>query len=111
LLRAARLEDHKALIGSAAVHQGDTMPAIRTIAAAAVAAASLAVAATPAAATFQSPTDDLSATPCKVDTSPSYPSCGTAESVAIKLGATSYTATPCRLDTSPAYPSCGTQPR
>ena len=55
------------------------MSAIRTarsIAAAAVAAAALAAAAaSPASATLHSPADDYTATPCKLDTSPNYPSC------------------------------------
>ena len=50
---------------------------IRTIAAAALAAAALGAAASPASAALYSPTDDLTATPCKLDTSPSTPSCGT----------------------------------
>jgi hypothetical protein len=85
------------------------MSIIRT--AAAVTVAAFALAASPAAATPHSPTDDLAATPCKLDTSPSYPSCGTSPSVAILVHGTSFTATPCKLDTSPSYPSCGADPR
>lgn len=85
---------------------------VRSAVAATIAAAALAVAASPAAANPHSATDDVQATPCKLDTSPNYPSCGgTIEAVAIKLGATSFTVKPCKLDTSPSYPSCGGQPR
>jgi hypothetical protein len=83
----------------------------RTIATAAAAVAALAVAAGPASATQHSPADSYTATPCKLDTSPSYPSCGTSPSVAILVHGTSLTATPCKLDTSPSYPSCGGGPR
>jgi len=83
----------------------------RTIAAAASVAAALAIAASPASATLHSPADDLTATPCKVDTSPSYPSCGTSPSVAVLVHGTSFTVKPCKHDTSPSYPSCGTGPR
>ena len=78
----------------------------RTAVVAAISAATLATAAHPAAATPHSPTDDLTATPCKVDTAPGTPSCAGEEYVAIKLAATSVTVTPCKLDTSPNYPSC-----
>ena len=45
---------------------------------AAVALAAFAVCAAPAAASHSAALDlPLSATPCKLDTSPSYPSCGT----------------------------------
>lgn len=83
----------------------------RTIAAAAATVAALAVAASPASATPHSPVDDYTATPCKHDTSPNYPSCGSTPSVAILVHATSFTVKPCKLDTSPSYPSCGTDPR
>ena len=56
--------------------------------------ATVAVVAAPAGATLHSPTDSYMTEPCKLDTSPSYPSCGSAEAVAIKLGATSFTVTP-----------------
>ncbi len=55
----------------------------RTVATAAATVAALAVAASPASATLHSSVDDYTATPCKLDTSPSYPSCGTTPSVAI----------------------------
>ena len=83
----------------------------RTIATAAAVTAALGLAAAPASATPHSPTDSLSATPCKIDTSPQFPSCGTAPSVAILVHGTSFTATPCKLDTSPSYPSCGSGAR
>ena len=83
----------------------------RTIATAAAVTAALGLAAAPASATPHSPTDSLSATPCKIDTSPQFPSCGTAPSAAILVHGTSFTATPCKLDTSPSYPSCGSGPR
>jgi len=76
---------------------------------AALTIAAVALAASPAAATLHSPADSYTATPCKLDTSPQFPSCGT--TAAIVVHATSFTATPCKLDTSPSYPSCGTQPR
>ena len=81
--------------------------------AAAVALAALAVAAAPAGATHSAALDlPVSATPCKLDTSPSYPSCGTApQLVAIAVPEPVFTATPCKLDTSPGHPSCGTSPR
>ncbi len=82
----------------------------RTIATAAATVAALAIAASPASATLHSPADDFTATPCKLDTSPNYPSCGTIKVAALQ-GATSFTATPCKLDTSPSYPSCGPGPR
>jgi hypothetical protein len=87
------------------------MSIIRTARTAVLTIAAVAVAAAPAGATLHSPTDSYMTEPCKLDTSPSYPSCGTTEAVAIKLGATSFTVTPCKLDTSPSYPSCGGQPR
>ena len=81
--------------------------------AAAAALATFAIGAAPAAATTSAALDlPLTATPCKLDTSPSYPSCGTSPSlVAIAVPEPVFTATPCRLDTSPSYPSCGTAPR
>ena len=81
--------------------------------AAAIALAAFAVSAAPAGAAHSAALDlPLSATPCKLDTSPSYPSCGTApQLVAIAVPEPVFTATPCRLDTSPSYPSCGTSPR
>lgn len=78
----------------------------RTAVVAAISAATLATTAHPATATHHSPTDDLTATPCKIDTAPGAPSCAGEEYVAIKLNATTVTATPCKLDTSPNYPSC-----
>ena len=87
------------------------MSIVRNTLAAVVTIGALAVAASPAAAMLHTSADDFTATPCKLDTSPSYPSCGTAPSAAILVHGTSFTATPCKLDTSPSYPSCGTQPR
>ena len=55
----------------------------RTIATAAATVAALAIAASPASATLHSSADDFTATPCKLDTSPNYPSCGTTPPVAI----------------------------
>lgn len=83
----------------------------RTIVTAAATVAALALAASPASATLHSPADDFTATPCKHDTSPSYPSCGTTPAVAALVHGTSFTATPCKLDTSPSFPSCGGGPR
>jgi hypothetical protein len=109
------LEDYKALRRGAEIRFEEPLMSIfrpvRTVATAVAVAAALAVAASPASATPHSPTDDVTATPCKLDTSPSYPSCGTAPSIAILVHGTSFTATPCKLDTSPSYPSCGGQPR
>lgn len=89
------------------------MPATTLKTAVATALLALTVSAAPAAATVAVPSDlPISATPCKLDTSPSYPSCGTAPRiVAISLSEPVFTATPCKLDTSPSYPSCGTDPR
>ena len=83
----------------------------RTITAATLAIAAVGVAASPAGATLHSPAGSYTATPCKLDTSPSYPSCGTSPSAATLVHGTSFEATPCKLDTSPSYPSCGTGPR
>lgn len=85
--------------------------ALKTAAAAAL--ATFAIGAAPAAATTSAALDlPLTATPCKLDTSPSYPSCGTEPAlVAIAVPDPWYTATPCKHDTSPRYPSCGSEPR
>jgi hypothetical protein len=109
--RNGRLEVCKVPRRGAGNHQGAiTMSRIRTLTTAAVAAVALAVAASPASATLHSPTDSYTATPCKLDTSPSYPSCGTSPAAVDLVHGTSFTATPCKLDTSPSYPSCGTSP-
>jgi len=79
---------------------------------AAAALAAFALGAAPAAASHYAPDLPLSVKPCKLDTSPRYPSCGTARKArAIKQPAPVFTARPCKLDTSPSYPSCGTGPR
>ena len=46
---------------------------------------------------------------CKLDTSPSYPSCGgiSEATVAVRLPDPWFTTEPCKHDTSPSYPSCG----
>ena len=78
----------------------------------ATALAALAIGAAPAAASHGVADVPLTATPCKLDTSPSYPSCGTTPTlVTLALPDPWFTATPCKLDTSPSYPSCGTAPR
>lgn len=87
------------------------MTILRTARTIAATVAALAVVASPASATLHSPADSYTATPCKLDTSPSFPSCGTSPSVAILVHGTSFSATPCKLDTSPNYPSCGNGPR
>ncbi|MGH2897806.1 MAG: hypothetical protein ACRDMZ_03970 [Solirubrobacteraceae bacterium] len=87
------------------------MPATSLKSAVAVALAAFAVGAAPAAASHQALDAPLTATPCKLDTSPSYPSCGTVPMVVAQLvPEPAYTATPCKLDTSPRYPSCGARP-
>lgn len=82
----------------------------RIITAATLAIAAVGVAASPAGATLHSPADSYTATPCKLDTSPKYPSCGTT-SATLRSPADSFVVEACRLDTSPSYPSCGTDPR
>ena len=53
----------------------------------AVALAALTISAAPASAAVAVPDLPVSATPCKIDTSPSYPSCGTvAKIVAVNTG-------------------------
>lgn len=85
----------------------------RTIAGLATTAATLALAVTPAiAAPSAVPDLPVSATPCKLDTSPQFPSCGGQPASAqfvppgLKLKVKE-----CKLDTSPSFPSCGARIR
>ncbi len=85
----------------------------RNAIAAVVTAASLAVIAAPAsAAGIQHQIDPVyTSTPCPVDTSPNYPSCGTTPMVAIKVPAPRYAIAPCKHDPSLTPEQCYPQPR
>ena len=85
----------------------------RNAAALAATVATFAAIATPAsAAAIHHQIDPVySATPCPLDTSPNYPSCGTTASVAIKLPDPWLAVEPCRHDPSLTPEQCYVHPR
>lgn len=81
------------------------------IAAAAVVSLGAIAAPAPAAVIHQQIEPVYTATPCKHDTSPSYPSCGTSEMVAIKVPEPWLAVAPCKHDDTLTPEQCYPRPR